>query len=305
MLELRSTGARALIVPERGGRLQSLVIAIAGREDEVLWQPGDPEAASPFEGGAFPMAPWPNRVAGGRFGSHGRIVVLPTGAEGHALHGLVYNQEWHVLARTSRVAEMECALPDAWPWAGKAWQRVELGADSLRLKLEVRSSREPFPAACGWHPWFRRDAFGATGVSLTVPAGERYVLEAQLPTGELVRPTGVHDLTTAEPLGARRLDDCYRALRAPVRIRWDRVELDIDMACAAPHVMVYTPPHAFCVEPQTAPPDAFNLARRGLTGIGEAVAAPGRPVSIETRWSWGEAGEESLSGSATRPASRT
>ena len=291
MIELRSVGGRVLLDPVSGGRVHSLVITAAGRDDEVLWQPDDPADASVFDGGVFPMAPWPNRLANGRFRWQGREVVLDESSGGHLLHGLVYGRPWSVLASTGRVCEMACDLPELWPWPGKAWQRIELGADSLRLKLEVRASRGAFPAACGWHPWFRRDAFGASDASLVVPAAERYVLDNHLPTGQLVRPSGVHNLTPAALLGTRRLDDCYRGLRGPVRIRWADVELELDMACPAPHVMVFTPPHAFCVEPESAAPDVFNLANRGVTGVGDATAAPGRPVSIEARWSWRKAAD--------------
>jgi galactose mutarotase-like enzyme len=43
------------------------------------------------------------------------------------------------------------------------------------------------------------------------------------------------------------------------------------------------PEHAICVEPQSHPPDAFNL--------GPAVARPGKPVVATATWSWlGEKG---------------
>jgi aldose 1-epimerase len=257
-----------------------------------------------FDGGAFPMAPWPNRIAHGRFEWGGREVALPTNVGGHALHGLVHDQPWRVLARTARVCELACELPAAWPWPGSAWQRIELGDGYLRLKLEVRATREPFPAACGWHPWFRRDAFGAGDATVTVPARERYVLDDHIPTGETVTPSGSYDLREGGAVGDRRLDDCYRALTAPVCIRWGEVALELDMSCQAPHVMVYTPPQAVCVEPQTAAPDAFNLVSRGVEGTGFAIASPGRPVSMEVRWSWRPV-PAAASGSATRPASRT
>jgi galactose mutarotase-like enzyme len=38
------------------------------------------------------------------------------------------------------------------------------------------------------------------------------------------------------------------------------------------------PEHAICVEPQSHPPDAFNL--------GPEVARPGAPVVVTATWSW-------------------
>jgi aldose 1-epimerase len=52
------------------------------------------------------------------------------------------------------------------------------------------------------------------------------------------------------------------------------------MASDCTHLVVYDQPaHALCVEPETGPPDAFNL---GLA----AVVAPGRPLVATTTWSW-------------------
>ena len=90
------------------------------------------------------------------------------------------------------------------------------------------------------------------------------------------------------PLGARRLDDCYTGFQTPAaRIDWDRLSLTVAFACPRPHLQVYTPPQAFCVEPQTCPPDAFNLSAGATPSYeGADIAAPGRPLSLTSRWTW-------------------
>src|SRR4029079_18414208 len=123
----------------------------------------------PTYGGCFPMAPWPNRISGGLFPWRGTIVSVENGRE-NALHGLVLDQPWDVVARVGRVVEMTCDFGGRWPWAGKVWQRIELGPNFLAMKMEVRSSREAFPAGCGWHPWFRRDVAGSISVRLSANA---------------------------------------------------------------------------------------------------------------------------------------
>ncbi|MCC6266302.1 MAG: hypothetical protein IT300_01930 [Dehalococcoidia bacterium] len=288
-IELRASGARALIEPRYGGRIHQLFVEIDGREEPLLFAPPEPAmyAREPFAGGCYPMAPWPNRIRGGRFFWAGREYAVPLDAAGQALHGLVFDQPWQVVARAGRVVEMVCGFGAGWPWEGRAWQRVELGPGYLALKLEVRSAREAFPAGCGWHPWFRRDVAGSRDVGLAVPAGNRHVLSDHLPTGELATPSGDFALEGA-PLGARRLDDCYTGFQTPAaRIDWDRLSLTVAFACPRPHLQVYTPPQAFCVEPQTCPPDAFNLSA-GATPSSEGAdfAAPGRPLSLTSRWTW-------------------
>lgn len=287
-IELRSSGGRAVILPEFGGRLHQLLVVVDGREEPLLFSPEDPAGymAHPARGGSFPMAPWPNRISGSTFPWAGKIVTVPSGGKPHANHGRVLHQPWEVVARTARVVELAAAFDDGWPWAGRAWQRFEITPTGLRMKLEVRSDRETFPAGCGWHPWFRRDVAGAEAVRVTLPAPHRYVLHEQIPTGALVVPGGEFDLSGGPALGDRRLDDCYTGLTAPVEIDWGRLRLRMSVDCPQPHVMVHTPPQAFCIEPQTCAPDAFNLDARGVQGTGAAIAIPGRPVSIASRWDW-------------------
>lgn len=287
-IELRSRTARAVVLPQFGGRLHQLYLSRAGREEPVLWSPGDPReyAAEPTHGGSFPMAPWPNRIAGGRFTWRGVDYRVPENGGPNAIHGRALNVPWTVIARTRRVCEMTVAFDHGWPWAGKAWQRIEVSDTGLRMKLEVRAERDAFPAGCGWHPWFRRDAFGAADVRLTMKASQRYVTSADLPTGELVPPAAEFDFATGDVVGNRRVDACYRGLIGTIEIAWGDVRLRMEVSSQGPHVMVYTPPFALCVEPQTCAPDAFNLFDRGITGTGFAVAEPGRPVSIESRWAW-------------------
>ncbi len=286
-IELRSGAASATILPEFGGRLHQLSLMLDGREQPLLASPSAPASyiSEPTRGGSFPMAPWPNRVRDGTFSWAGRSLQLPTGDDPNAIHGLVHTAPWQVVARTARVVELTCDFDPGWPWAGRAWQRYELRDDLLRMKMEVRSAREAFPAGCGWHPWFRRDVAGATGVSVAVPAIRRYVLDSQLPTGETVVPAGAF-LLDGRPLGARRLDDCYAGLSGPVVVDWGALSLSISIDCPFPHVLVYSPPEAFCIEAQTCAPDAFNLANQGSTTEGLGIARPGSPVSLTSEWRW-------------------
>ncbi len=284
-IELRSPAVRALIEPAHGGRLHQLFVEIDGLERPLLVSPEDPAeyAANPATGGCYPMAPWPNRVRDGTFEWRGQRVVISNGRE-NALHGLVLDQAWDVVARTGRVVEMTREFGPAWPWEGRAWQRIELGANFLAMKMEVRSGRETFPAGCGWHPWFRRDVGRSAEVRVTVPAAQRYVLQEKLPTGELVEVAGEH-LLDGRPLGERRLDDCYTGFEdtGSAVIEWDRLRLEMAFACPVPHLQVFTPPGAVCIEPQTCAPDAFNLP--GPTS-GAAVVAPGRALALSSRWTW-------------------
>ncbi|MBI5949616.1 MAG: hypothetical protein HY875_15860 [Chloroflexi bacterium] len=287
-ITLTTPRSRAVVLPEFGGRLHSLAVDAGRGPEELLWAPADPAAyrERPTRGGSFPMAPWPNRVRDGAFRWQGREFALPRDGKPHANHGRVLSVAWEVLSQSGASCSIEAALDDGWPWRGAVRQRFTLGEDSLRMECDVTSAGEPFPAGGGWHPWFRRDAFGAASVSVSVPAADCYEIEANIPAGRLHDPAGDEDLRRLQPLGERRIDACYRALAGPVEVDWGRLRMTISVETAAPHVMVYTPPEAFCIEPQTCSPDAFNLRQRGIAGTGYAVAAPGEPVRFASEWRW-------------------
>ncbi|MGE3075113.1 MAG: aldose 1-epimerase [Dehalococcoidia bacterium] len=287
-IELKAPDARLLVEPRHGGRLHQLFVDMDGTEIPLLFAPDDPREYEqhPLIGGCYPMAPWPNRIRQGTFHWGEREYRVPMDVNGEALHGLVFDRPWEVVARVGRVVEMTCAFGSAWPWDGRAWQRIELGRGFLAMKMEVRAGREAFPAGCGWHPWFRRRVGGSADAKVTVPTSRRYVLEKLLPTGENVAVEGDFALD-GRPLGGRSLDDCYTGFeRGAATIEWGGLRLEVAFECPRPHMQVYTRPDSFCLEPQTCAPDAFNLASRGAVSDGTAVVAPGRPLALSMRWTW-------------------
>ncbi|MGE0599931.1 MAG: aldose 1-epimerase [Dehalococcoidia bacterium] len=287
-IELRAPGSRLLVEPRHGGRLHQLYLDVDGAEAPLLFAPEDPREYEqhPLIGGCYPMAPWPNRIREGTFRWGDREYRVPMDVNGEALHGLVFDRQWEVVARVGRIVEMSCEFGGAWPWEGRAWQRIELGRNFLAIKMEVRAGREAFPAGCGWHPWFRRTVGGSDDAKVTVPASRRYVLDNLLPTGAMSE-VGDDFALDGRPLGDRSLDDCYTGFeRGAATIEWDRLRLSMTFDCTLPHMQAYTRPDSFCLEPQTCAPDAFNLANHGAVSDGTAVVAPGRPLALSMRWTW-------------------
>lgn len=291
-IELVCEGATAVLLPEYGGRLHQLIVPLGGGSEPLLVSPDDTAhyRTAPSHGGSFPMAPWPNRIRDGHFAWHGRHYAVPTDGAAHAIHGLAVNARWDVVARTPRICEMTIDLDDRWPWPARVWQRYELAPGELRMKLEVRALRDAFPAGCGWHPWFRRNVGNAQAVRVQLPSRRMYELVNHLPTGAVREPGGEFDLRTLTALGDRRLDDCYAGLTGPVVLDWGALALELTVVCAEPHVMVFSPPEALCIELQTCAPDAFNRAQADAAGTGFAVAEPGRAVSIASTWRWSTPG---------------
>lgn len=275
---LRAPGASATVDLGRGGRVASLVVA--GRE--LLVGPTGPDDRS-FGWGCFLMAPWVGRLEAGRLPWRGVVHQLPRNHGRNAIHGLVVDVPW-VLGRVG-VAEvgLSCQLdPAAWPFGGEVRQRLELDANHLILEAEIVAERA-MPAAMGWHPWFRR---GDTDPRVRVQADHVLGLRRMIPTGELLPVAGRTDLRRGPRLDSRRLDDAYVGVVSPVTITWPDLEVRVEFDAPASVVTVFTPRDAFCVEPQTAWPNAFGMAPELAHRAGAIELGAGASLRAEMRIAW-------------------
>jgi aldose 1-epimerase len=286
---LERGNTRVTVVPEAGGRIAQCAIFDGNGWLPLLYDDaGTPmEARDALAWGCYAMVPWPNRIRGGAFAFEGKEFRLSPDSSGHALHGLGVTRPWHVEWRTTAAIGMSLDLQDAgWPWPARVLQRVDVADDEVRLAIDITAPvGVRFPAGCGWHPWFLRTLGEERDARVLVDANEYYELEDMIPTGRILPADGDSDLRAFPMIGARRLDDCYRDLRAPLRLRWGSIELTMRVSPNVKYAVVYTPPHAVCVEPQTCAIDAFNLDARGSVA-GTAVVDAGHPLSATSSWRW-------------------
>ena len=255
-MEQQAGSVRIRIDPAHGGRLASL--QIDGRELLVT------ESNDPRGWGAYPMVPWAGRVRDGAFAWRERLVQLPINCGDHAIHGTVLETDWV----SEREGSISCDLGPVWPWSGSAQSHFELNADYLTWRLTVIAHDVPFPVVMGWHPWFRRGLEPGGSVRYALDAESMYVRDSTgVPSGQIVEPT------------TGPWDDCFRGLRANPRLTWsDGLEVEISSSCT--HWVIYDEPqHAVCIEPQSGPPDAFNLG-------GYEVASPGHLVEHQMTLRW-------------------
>jgi aldose 1-epimerase len=262
-LVLEAGDARVVVRPADGGRLGS--VAVGGRE---LLVPGDPR--DPISWGSYPMAPWAGRVDRGRFTFDGHTHQLPITMAPHAIHGVVYDRPWSVVADDTIAIDLD----DRWPFRGRVVQRFAVNVDGLEVTMTVTAD-EPMPAVIGWHPWFRRVlAEGAEPVVLAFHAGTMLVRGADgIPTGERVLPT----------IGP--WDDAFTDLTTDPVLEWPgQLRLSIASTCAW-WVVYSMPEHAVCVEPQSGPPDGLGPAPDGIGDVPDVVV-PGRPLTHSMRWTW-------------------
>lgn len=226
---LENDSVRAEIDPARGARLHQLTI----EGHELL-------AAA----GCFPMVPWAGRIRDGKLQHDGVTTQLPLSKDGNAIHGLGRNVAWeHVEGGTFR-----CEIGTPWPAEGQAQLHYELLDRGLRIELSWDDGTE-LPCSIGLHPWFRRRL--VVGEDIRMRLDPVVMVERgddALPTGRLVDPR------------PGPWDDCFQMASSPV-LTWPGA-LELTLSATSPWWVVYDKPaDAVCVEPQTAPPDAFGHPR--------------------------------------------
>jgi aldose 1-epimerase len=255
-LVLGAGDARLEVSPRDGGRIRSLEVG-----DLELLVTKSPEG--PMHWGCYPMAPWAGRLRAGRFTFAGREYDVPRNLPPHAIHGVVFDRPW----RTDDDRTISISLDERWPFRGRVVQRFALRANRLDATLEIHAE-EPMPGVVGWHPWFRRRLVkGDSEVRLAFAARAMLRRDASgVATAERVLP----------PTGP--FDDAFTDLIDTPVLEWQRrLRLELTSTCA--WWVVYTErPRDLCVEPQSGPPDAPNLAPE--------VVVPGRPLVHTMTWRW-------------------
>jgi aldose 1-epimerase len=236
-----------VVAPTAGGRVGQITVA---GQPVLVDMPT--EGGHPMGWGSFPMAPWAGRIRAGRFAFDGvehqlQLNHVDGGGPGrsHSIHGTVFTRRWSVVDQTAAAITMTCPLAGAldWPFGGTAHQHIEVGSDRVTCTLRIDTDDGRFPAELGWHPWFRKPdhlEFAPTTMYQRDEVG--------IATGELVQPT--------EP----PWDDCF-VNTEPVVLHYDRpLASRVTVTSDCDHWVVYDhPTDATCVEPQSGPPDAFNL----------------------------------------------
>jgi galactose mutarotase-like enzyme len=254
-VEQRVGQASIAIDLAHGCRLSSL--EVHGRELLVQDREG------PLRWGCYPMAPWVGRTRLGRFEFGGRTYQLPINLGPHAIHGTVFGSEWRPL---DPPFVFETDTGPNWPFPGVVRQEIRLSENRLDLRLEISSNGGAMPAACGWHPWFRSVVDGSRAIQ-HLKAGHMFVRDQD----------GISTPDKSE-VPDPPWDDCFGDVTWPVLINWPD-SLTLAIGSDLPFVVVYNEePDAFCVEPQSAPPNSLNNH--------PYIVEPGRPLVANAHIAW-------------------
>jgi len=246
------------------------------------------------------LAPWPNRLAGGRYEFGDETLQVPVGEPElqNAIHGLVRWSGWEAGAVSGSRVRMDHVL---WPQAGYPFAlalaaEYELSDDGLRVTMCAENlGTEPAPYGAGMHPYVRAELGGIERTVLRLPA-DRWLEtdERRIPTGRLVAVEGTdYDFRSPRSVADTVMDTAFTDL-ARDGDGVARVELasadggrrvTVWMDGHFDYLMVFTGDplpagerrRSIGVEPMTCAPDAFH------SGLGLLVLEPGQRVS----GSWG------------------
>ncbi|GAA1935457.1 aldose 1-epimerase family protein [Brevibacterium antiquum] len=142
---------------------------------------------SAFDGAV--LAPWPNRIADGRYDFNGRSHQLPITevTRGTSLHGLVAETDWKVSERNEASVRLETDItsPPGYPFElslevtytlvecedeGECANEYE-GSGELRVLALARNiGHETVPFGFGFHPWIHPGAQRVDQAQLLIPA---------------------------------------------------------------------------------------------------------------------------------------
>jgi carbohydrate kinase (thermoresistant glucokinase family) len=227
------------------------------------------------------LAPWPNRVGGGRYRSGGQDLQLPLTEpeKNNAIHGLLRWNLWNLLARTTdavRVGTTLCPQP-GYPFLLEVCAEYRLGPEGLETAVfATNSGTAPAPYGVGQHPYLTVGTDLVDTALLTVPA--RYLLRTDdqgLPIRKEPVDGTVYDFRTARAIGELRLDTAFTGLdrdpggRAGVRLAHPSGLRGVDLWLGegTRYVQVYTGDtlaeperwrRGVAVEAMSCPADAFR-----------------------------------------------
>jgi len=223
------------------------------------------------------LAPWPNRLDGGRYGFGGRegSAALDEPERGNAIHGLVRWLPWSLGSRTEEAVILDCVLhpQPAYPWRLELSTEYRLGADGLTVTTRAtNASVEPAPFGIGFHPYLTL-GIPVDDLRLTIPASRRLITdERALPIGDENVAGSEFDFTAGRPIGAAQLDTCFTELargsdgRSHTGLETGDSGIEVWADAAFGYVQAYTGDtlepasrrrQGVAVEPMTCPPNAF------------------------------------------------
>ena len=282
--EIASPRLAAVLMPELGGRIVTLRLTDDPEHPLDVFMPlvGEPRLPPSWpKAGAYPLAPYSNRIANATLSFRGATHELPPHPDAvpHTVHGHAHRKPWTLAEIDAHSATLAYAHDGTgeWPWRFAVEQRIALSGARLTVAFTFTNrDARPSPAGFGWHPYFpikgspRIDFAAGTLWDQTPDNVATGKVERRKPAdAPIVLDAGGTTLYYGEWNGA-----CAFATGTGVT-----VHIKADPVFA--HLVLHRPAGIdyICVEPVTHVADGFNLAARGIAGTGTHALDPGESIS--------------------------
>ena len=275
-LALAGAGWELMLLPALGGAIGALRY-----HGEDILRPTPDGATDPLQSACFPLVPYANRIAGGRFTFGGRDVQLPLNFGDHpnSLHGTGWQRAWTVQEAGADRAVLVLGHDggDGWPWAWHAEQLFELDKAGLSITLTLTNkARESMPAGIGLHPYFAI----RPGTLLRLNAARAWLTdENQIPNQPVASDHFGDWAAGASISDAGFIDHSYEGWDGLATLEQGDHIVRLSAEGARDLHLYHPEGESFCcLEPVSQLPDAFNRA----DGVFDAVPA-GRSLALTMR----------------------
>jgi len=289
--EIQAGDYRATVT-ELGASLRELSFRgqplIAGYEADEL----------PPAGAGALLAPWPNRIDGGRYGFDGAEfqLALTEPARGNAIHGLTRWTAWVPVTHAPGAVVLRSA-PHAYqgyPFSVEIEAEYRLEADTglhVGITARNRGSRRA-PYGTGSHPYLTVRTASVDDCQLTLPAAAWLPMDDRgIPSGAVAQVEGTaYDFREPRVIGSTQLDHALTGLERDGGGRaWAELAADggsgtrVGLWAGEGYrwLQVFTGDSlgpdrrrkAVAIEPMTCPPNAF------VTGEDLVILEPGQAVT--------------------------
>jgi galactose mutarotase-like enzyme len=231
------------------------------------------------------LAPWPNRLADGRYEFNGirGQAALDEPERRNAIHGLVRWLPWTLQTRHQNQLSLRLQLHPSpgYPFSVLLEMEYHVGRNGLSVTTTAHSTDDDaVPFGLGFHPYLAAGPETVDGALLQLPAHQTLDLDDRgLPTGEVTPVAGTdRDFTTARVIGPTVLDTPFTALDRDSDGRaWASLDAPDGTSGTAlwadegfGYLMVYTGDtlgdverrrRAVALEPMTCPPNALRTGK--------------------------------------------
>jgi aldose 1-epimerase len=287
------------------GHYRATVTELGAGLRELAWrgQPliagYEPDDLPPAAAGAL-LAPWPNRIDGGRyvFGGTEFQLALTEPTHGNAIHGLTRWTAWTPVTHAADAVVLRSAPHgyQGYPFCVEieAEYRLEAGT-GLHVTITARNrGAGSAPYGTGSHPYLTVGTPSVDDCQLTLPAARWLPMDDRGIPSAPVAPVAdtAYDFRQPRVIGGTQLDHALTGLERDGEGRaWAQLAADGGSG-AAPRVGLWAGPgyrwlqvftgdslgperrrKAVAIEPMTCPPNAF------VTGDDLIVLEPGRSVT--------------------------